>query len=196
MNGVGARFRAVFVSLILVLGLIGPARAEGLEPLQIVTASGTHDFKVEIAADDASRERGLMNRRFMPADHGMLFEFQQNAPVAFWMKNTYIPLDMIFLSPAGAVTHIARERRAAFGARHSLGSALRRGARGQRRRRRRRSGSRSATGCGTRFSSPEVRRVHNRRKPQTAGAHCIGWQACYSRRRIQPADGLWPSRAF
>jgi hypothetical protein len=45
----------------------------------------------------------------MPADHGMLFEFQQNAPVAFWMKSTYIPLDMIFLSPSGTVTHIAAD---------------------------------------------------------------------------------------
>ena len=115
MNGVGARFRAMFVFLILVFGLvealgqIGPAAAEGLEPLQIVTASGTHDFKVEVAADDASQERGLMFRRFMPADHGMLFEFKQNASVAFWMKNTYIPLDMIFIARNGSVTHIAAD---------------------------------------------------------------------------------------
>jgi uncharacterized membrane protein (UPF0127 family) len=61
---------------------------------------------VEIAADDETRERGLMNRRFMPADHGMLFEFPDTAPVSFWMKNTYIPLDMIFISASGTVTHI------------------------------------------------------------------------------------------
>ncbi len=47
-----------------------------------------------------------MNRRFMPADHGMLFEFEREAPEAFWMKNTYIPLDMIFISPTGVVTNI------------------------------------------------------------------------------------------
>jgi uncharacterized membrane protein (UPF0127 family) len=48
-----------------------------------------------------------MDRRFMAADHGMLFEFDREAPVSFWMKNTYIPLDMIFIAPSGVVTHIA-----------------------------------------------------------------------------------------
>ena len=84
------------------------ARAKGgLEPLEITTSSGVHAFQVEIADDEASRERGLMYRRFMPADRGMLFEFDRDEPVAFWMKNTYIPLDMIFIAPDGAVTRIA-----------------------------------------------------------------------------------------
>ncbi len=83
-----------------------PAAREGLQPLEIATATGRHVFQVEIAADDASRERGLMDRRYMAANQGMLFEFDRDAPVAFWMKDTYIPLDMIFIAPAGAVTHI------------------------------------------------------------------------------------------
>jgi uncharacterized protein len=95
-----------FAVLLLAVGGNAPARAGELEPLQIVTASGAHDFKVEVAADNGSRERGLMNRRYMAPDHGMLFEFPENAPVSFWMKNTYIPLDMIFISPRGVVTNV------------------------------------------------------------------------------------------
>src|SRR6202034_4680188 len=83
--------------------------AQGAEAdsLEIATSTGRHAFQVEIADNDATRERGLMDRRFMAADHGMLFEFDREAPVAFWMKNTYIPLDMIFIAPSGVVTRIA-----------------------------------------------------------------------------------------
>lgn len=80
---------------------------DGLEPLTIVTATGTYAFQVEIAADPASRERGLMFRRYMRADRGMLFEFPTNEPVSFWMKDTYIALDMLFLAPDGTVTRVA-----------------------------------------------------------------------------------------
>ncbi len=79
------------------------------DSLEIVTSTGRHAFQIEIANNDATRERGLMDRRYMAADHGMLFEFDREAPVAFWMKNTYIPLDMIFIAPSGVVTHIVAD---------------------------------------------------------------------------------------
>ena len=83
-----------------------------LEPLTLVTdAKGAHPvdhvLQVEVMSDEAGREQGLMNRRYLPADRGMLFDFHSEQPVLMWMKNTYIPLDMIFISRAGAVTHIA-----------------------------------------------------------------------------------------
>ena len=85
---------------------VAPARADPLEALTIGTRTGDHAYSVEIAATPATRERGLMDRRFMPMDRGMLFEFERDGPVAFWMKNTYIPLDMIFIARSGAVTRI------------------------------------------------------------------------------------------
>jgi uncharacterized membrane protein (UPF0127 family) len=108
---VGLRIsRLTFLLCLLISMLALPARAQGgLEPLEITTTSGLHAFKVEIANTEASREKGLMYRRFMPADRGMLFEFERNEPVAFWMKNTYIPLDMVFIAPDGTVTHIAAD---------------------------------------------------------------------------------------
>jgi uncharacterized membrane protein (UPF0127 family) len=104
---VSIRLQATFAAILLLVAVFAsPVRADGLETLQIVTANGTHDFHVEIARDEESRARGLMNRRFLPPDGGMLFEFDREAPVAFWMKNTYIPLDMIFISPKGVVTKV------------------------------------------------------------------------------------------
>lgn len=78
-----------------------------LEPLEIVSSTGHHKFSVEVMRTDSERAKGLMFRRFLPADRGMLFDFKTEQSVMMWMKNTYIPLDMVFISKAGVVTHVA-----------------------------------------------------------------------------------------
>ncbi len=85
-----------------------PAAGEtALEPLEIVTASGPHKFSVEVMRDDNQRARGLMYRRFMPEDRGMLFDFKREEPVSMWMKNTYLSLDMVFIDRTGRVVNVA-----------------------------------------------------------------------------------------
>ena len=76
--------------------------------LQVVTGSGTHCFQVWVAADDPSRERGLMFVRSLPPDQGMLFLFERPQYAAFWMKNTYLSLDIVFIGQDGVVVNVAR----------------------------------------------------------------------------------------
>ncbi|MFP3942763.1 MAG: DUF192 domain-containing protein [Alphaproteobacteria bacterium] len=73
----------------------------------IVSANGEHCFGVEIADSPEERSRGLMHVRHLEADRGMLFLFEHARIQSFWMKNTYIPLDIIFIRPDGRIENIA-----------------------------------------------------------------------------------------
>ncbi len=79
------------------------------EPLTIATRGGPQRFDVEVMRNDAERARGLMFRRSMAPNHGMLFDFERVEPVAMWMKNTYLPLDMLFIRPDGTVARVAAD---------------------------------------------------------------------------------------
>jgi uncharacterized membrane protein (UPF0127 family) len=106
--------RRFLLAVALAFGIFGCATAAGpvntglrVEPLEIVTAAGaSHHFMVEIADTDDTREIGLMNRHTLEADRGMLFEFDMVGRQSFWMKNTLIPLDIIFVAPDGRIDSI------------------------------------------------------------------------------------------
>lgn len=99
----------LLVALSLFVAAAGARAEAALQRLEFVTDSGRHVFKVELADSPDERAKGLMFRRSMPEDQGMLFDFHTETPVMMWMKNTYIPLDMIFVSRKGIVTHVAAD---------------------------------------------------------------------------------------
>jgi len=76
--------------------------------LVVKQAGGRYTFQIELARTPAQRQQGLMFRERLAADAGMLFDYDRPQPVAMWMKNTYVPLDMIFIDGAGIITHISK----------------------------------------------------------------------------------------
>jgi len=86
---------------------VGPVRPAGTQTIEVVTKTGVHSFAVELADNDAEREKGLMYRKDLPEGRGMLFDFHREQEVSFWMQNTYIPLDMIFIQGDGRILRIA-----------------------------------------------------------------------------------------
>ena len=101
MRALRTAFFLIFVTV------AGPAWAAELKTLEIASKTGVHVFAVEIADTDATREKGLMFRKSLPEGQGMLFDFHEEQPVGFWMQNTYIPLDMIFIRGDGSILRIA-----------------------------------------------------------------------------------------
>jgi len=75
-------------------------------PLTVRTAGGERRFSIEVADDDRERSAGLMFRTEMGDDHGMLFVFEQTRRLAFWMKNTPMPLDLVFIGADGRVVDV------------------------------------------------------------------------------------------
>ena len=88
---------------------LSAARAAGQDTIEIVTRTGVHAFSVELATNTAERAVGLMYRKELPEGRGMLFDFHEDQPVQFWMHNTYISLDMIFIASDGRVVHVAQD---------------------------------------------------------------------------------------
>lgn len=87
---------------------VEPAFAAALQPLSLVSEKGAFVYKVELANTEPTREKGLMNRAQMPADRGMLFDLGEDRVARMWMKNTLIPLDMVFIRSNGQVASIAK----------------------------------------------------------------------------------------
>ncbi len=88
---------------------VGQPEIKPLQPLAIATSRGTVKFMVEFADTDRTREYGLMCRKLVAPDRGMLFDFKKPVDnVAFWMRNTLIPLDIVYIKPDGTVLSIAR----------------------------------------------------------------------------------------
>jgi uncharacterized protein len=96
----------VLFAACLAFAAAAPARAAGRATIEIVSKTGVHAFAVELATTNAELERGLMFRKSLPEGQGMLFDFKVDQPVSFWMHNTYIPLDMIFINGRGRIAHI------------------------------------------------------------------------------------------
>lgn len=112
MRGAAMRF-AVFLAFALVFHIRGAGAQDVAQPplalsdLELVTREGVHHFKVEMALSVDERSIGLMHRRELAPDGGMLFDFGRDEQVSMWMKNTVLSLDMVFIKADGTIANLA-----------------------------------------------------------------------------------------
>jgi len=103
------RFAASLILFALLFAVPASAQLQSYEKstASIQTSGGKRDFTIELAMTPAQQAQGLMFRREMAPDAGMLFVFPESREQTFWMKNTLLPLDMIFIKPDGTILSIA-----------------------------------------------------------------------------------------
>ncbi len=112
LGRIGVKRAAIAALLLLSFVNLNPSQGEDTFKralLKIQTKSGPVSLDVEVADTEPKREHGLMFRTELAGNQGMIFLFDEEQPITMWMKNTYIPLDMVFIGSDWRIVHIATD---------------------------------------------------------------------------------------